>query len=42
MLEIFTEFMDLQLFYEGFTADLIANDPVRFQFEFAEFEKLYA
>ena len=41
MIEIFTEFLDQQLYYEGFTAELLHDDLERFQFEFSEFKKLY-
>lgn len=41
MLEIFIEFMDQQLYYEGFTAELLQDDPARFRFEYEEFRKLY-
>ncbi len=41
MIEIFTEFMDHQLYYDGFTAELLHNDPERFRFEFGIFCDLY-
>lgn len=40
-IEVFTEYMDEQLYYEGFTDELLLNDPERFRFEYSEFVKLY-
>ena len=37
IVEIFTEMMD-QIYYEGYTQDLIDSDPQKFDWELKEFQ----
>ena len=41
IVEIFTEMMD-QIYYEGYTEDLIASDPIKFDWELKEFQALFS
>ncbi len=41
IVEIFTEMMD-QIYYEGYTEDLIASDPMKFDWELKEFQALFS
>ena len=41
LLEMFTELMD-QIYFPGFTEDVLAGDPERFNFEFNQFKEAYA
>jgi len=41
ILEIFTEMMD-QIYYEGYTKDLIASDLLKFDWELKEFQALFS
>jgi hypothetical protein len=41
IVEIFTEMMD-QIYYEGYTQDLIASDPKKFDWELKEFQALFS
>ena len=41
IVEIFTEQMD-QIYYEGYTEDLIASDPMKFDWELKEFQALFS
>ena len=40
IVEIFTEMMD-QIYYEGYTQDLIDSDPLKFDWELKEFQALF-
>ena len=37
IVEIFSELMD-QIYYEGYTEDLITSDPMKFDWELKEFQ----
>ena len=41
IVEIFTEMMD-QIYYEGYTQDLIDSDPQKFDWELKEFQALFS
>jgi len=41
IVEIFTEQMD-QIYYPGYTEDLIASDPMKFDWELKEFQALFS
>ena len=41
IVEIFSEMMD-QIYYEGYTEDLIASDPVKFDWELKEFQAQFS
>jgi len=41
IVEIFTEQMD-QIYYPGYTEDLIASDPQKFDWELKEFQALFS
>jgi hypothetical protein len=41
IVEIFSEMMD-QIYYEGYTEDLIASDPIKFDWELKEFQALFS
>lgn len=41
IVEIFTEMMD-QIYYEGYTKDLIASDLLKFDWELKEFQALFS
>ena len=41
IVEIFSEMMD-QIYYEGYTEDLIASDPQKFDWELKEFQALFS
>jgi hypothetical protein len=41
IIEIFSEMMD-QIYYEGYTEDLIASDPIKFDWELKEFQALFS
>ena len=41
IVEIFTEMMD-QIYYEGYTQDLIDSDPKKFDWELKEFQALFS
>ena len=41
IVEIFTEMMD-QIYYEGYTQDLIDSDPLKFDWELKEFQALFS
>ncbi len=41
IIEIFTEMMD-QIYYEGYTEDLICSDPQKFDWELKEFQALFS
>ena len=41
IVEIFTEMMD-QIYYEGYTEDLIASDPMKFDWELKEFQAQFS
>jgi hypothetical protein len=41
IVEIFIEMMD-QIYYEGYTEDLIASDPMKFDWELKEFQALFS
>jgi len=41
IVEIFSELMD-QIYYEGYTEDLIASDPIKFDWELKEFQAQFS
>ena len=41
IVEIFSEMMD-QIYYEGYTEDLIASDPMKFDWELKEFQAQFS
>ena len=41
IVEIFSEMMD-QIYYEGYTEDLIASDPLKFDWELKEFQAQFS
>ena len=41
IVEIFSEMMD-QIYYEGYTEDLIASDPMKFDWELKEFQSQFS
>ena len=41
IVEIFSEMMD-QIYYEGYTEDLIASDPIKFDWELKEFQAQFS
>jgi hypothetical protein len=41
IVEIFSELMD-QIYYEGYTEDLIASDPMKFDWELKEFQAQFS
>jgi hypothetical protein len=41
IVEIFSELMD-QIYYEGYTEDLIASDPMKFDWELKEFQSQFS
>ena len=41
IVEIFNEMMD-QIYYEGYTQDLIASDPMKFDWELKEFQAQFS
>jgi hypothetical protein len=41
IVEIFTEMLD-QIYYEGYTQDLVDSDPEKFNWELKEFQGLFS
>ena len=41
IVEIFSEMMD-QIYYEAYTEDLIASDPMKFDWELKEFQAQFS
>jgi len=41
IVEIFSELMD-QIYYEGYAEDLIASDPIKFDWELKEFQAQFS